>query len=1022
MYTRLKTGREAVQAVLQKEKERDSGAGAESPAMRRLIAIFERKEDCKKADVWQEFFLSEDFLREQYSEGFVHNMLQYLLCWKQENGWKLSTTSGSCEKTTIKFENNKIPAVLSKLWCRFTDAVKYFWQCFRRKPFRNDTVSTEVCLPAGFLTELAIAYVLRLEQGQSVIDVSNTFPMREVIAKRWYIEIDQMEDPPIHILSKPDCVARMRAFYDYLQLRHMNADNAISPGNREVWSKILLNGQTRCLYEQNTQEGYWYEEQRGECLITLFTCWIRNETVPKCVLECMYQEYNLKSVEYSMYRKLYAPLKQEILRQYPDIERALYEDGSRAQKIADCFRELARIVSDNHSNYDKGIYEETKEIKERIQALFTSSKWQELQYDMELFDKIFSQIHSRRVMAVTLSKELIILYSQKERWGADNRAQQLIVEGLIPSLGFNRRIREIEGQPAVLNKTGVEDIGENNPDFWQYYLTWGYGLRNACAEDPKRSHKYDQDQRKYLPAYMERTYYPSLAWQKCFTRFDETTKEISSPVSMEWNLPDKRTLRVEFHLHYVLYWIDGHLVHNTEYTFVELVRLSASLERTELFFFLLAITSIERSEYNSAAAVVERWLRKTPLYPQTVPDLARLLTERCCRRQHEKDSKDFAVCYMEQESLCVRAVVRKETVEFYVLGDFVWHKFHQMAVEKSVCGEQTRQAVMEFLQALKQPLPVSLGTVSLENMEPGEKAERIIEAFECHQQYSSCLTETYCVLRYGAQRMSERVLYCAVNPFGEDLTQRNERIAKQYAFSCQELDRKVKEKHRIVGFLGWGDFYTPKEICEPKPFALGESGTYYYYQSIRMRRGDSLAVLLPDMFDLTNVTEVACFCGNLSISRSDGHLEYCYGEKELRESVHTLEKTGADFLSVFSGTGIWMEFASWLDKLLAAHETKGQWVRFVFRCQADEVYVLEVVNRTESDHDAAFAEEQLSADEVFVWKSVRSGADVLEHLKDMLVWYLENGTYGGQLKSARRLDIAYWIDEELFGRYEMENQ
>ena len=50
-----------------------------------------------------------------------------------------------------------------------------------------------------------------------------------------------------------------------------------------------------------------------------------------------------------------------------------------------------------------------------------------------------------------------------------------------------------------------------------------------------------------------------------------------------------------------------------------------------------------------------------------------------------------------------------------------------------------------------------------------------------------------------------------MNPFGTDLTQRNEQIAKQYAYSYQELDKKVKEKHRI---------------CEPKPFAENPTPNY----------------------------------------------------------------------------------------------------------------------------------------------------------------------------------------------------
>ena len=981
---------------MRRDKEKELSECSKSAAMRRLTAIFESEGDYRQADVWKEFFLSEDFLREQNSEEFVRNLVQYLSDWQRR-------------KRADRSEKIPILAFITKILHDIADAVDRFIGRLRRDRPDGDNVRNERSLPAEFLTELAIAYALKPEQGQDLEEVSKTFPARKVIVDRWNIEMAEMANPLVSMLNRPDCVVRMRSFYDYLQLRRMNTGNDIRPANKMTWSKILQYGQPSCLYELNTGERYLFEGYRGECLIGLFTSWIRNERVPKCALECMYQEYNLKYIGQSGYRKLYEPLKQEILRQYPDIEGELYDTGARAQKLAGCFRELAKIVSDHHSNYDKGIYEETQEIRKRIQTFLAGPGWLEFQYDLELFDKIFSQFEGRHVMPGTLSEGLIALYTQKGQWEAEDRARQLVVNGLIPSFGFSRRIREIEGLTAAQERTAVEEIG-NSPDFWQYYLTWGFGLRKVCAEDI-RPERYKRDERRYLPAYMEYTYYPSSEWQKCFAGFDEAAGEIVSPVSAEWLLPDQRTLKAEFHLHYVLYWIDGQPVYGAAYTFDDLVRFSASLEKPELFFFLLAVTSIDGSVYDRAVSVAREWLRKIPVYPQTIPDIARLLVERCCGRQAES-SISYAVYYMEQEQLCVRAVVMKEEVVFYALRDFAWQEFHKMTVAGDVRGEQTRQAVMAFLQRLRQPLPVSLGAVSLEGMEPGVKAEHIIEALGQHENRSGAMTETYCVLRYGVQRKGARVLYCAMNPFGTDLTQRNEQMAGHYAFSYQELDKKVKEKHRIAGFLGWGDCYTPKEIYEPKLFAIGESGTYYYYQAFRMRRGDSLAAILPDMFDLRNVTEVECYQGHLSISRIDGHLEYCYGEREIGESVHSLEKTGADFLSVLTETELLRQLLSWLDRLIAAHKTELQWIHIAVRAQADGSCVVDVMNRTKGDDADTFAEEQLSDGEAFVWKHAQGGADVFKRIKNMLAWYLENGSCSCQLKSARRIDIAYWIEEK----------
>ena len=70
------------------------------------------------------------------------------------------------------------------------------------------------------------------------------------------------------------------------------------------------------------------------------------------------------------------------------------------------------------------------------------------------------------------------------------------------------------------------------------------------------------------------------------------------------------------------------------------------------------------------------------------------------------------------------------------------------------------------------------------------------------------------------------------------------------------------------------------------------------------------------------------------------------------------------------------------------------------------------MNQTKG-HDAdIFSEEQLSDGEGFVWKHTQGGTDVFKRIKKMLAWYLENGACSCQLKSVRRMDIAYWIDEK----------
>lgn len=971
---------------------------AQSEALSRMTAIFACAQEAARAEVWRAFFLSDDFLREQYSETFADSMVQYLSQWegqKSKEGF-FSALASRIVQYLSQWEAQK--------------AKKGFFTAFAARVVRALSRRQKASalparyLPGAFLTELAVAYVIAPRQGRYSVEVPESFPARETVLAYWTARMEKMEHLPLKLLDRPDSVVCMRAFADYMRLKKLNGSNALLPGSRKVWSDILMNGQPRCLEKPDNNAGYLEKEQRGECLIRLFTFWIQSEAVPACVLECMYREYNLKTVDHSAYRNLYAPLKQEILRQHPAVEKNLYGEGTKTQQLAACYKELAGIISDNHSNYDHGIYEETDKIRERVRTFFDSASWHVLQCDMELFDKIFTNFHARRVMPESLSRGLMDFYSRAELWGAEQRAQQFIAEGLIPSIGFSRRIREIEGIAAEPEKTAPEAAG-GSMDFWQYYLTWGFGLSKVSAKDERRAHKYQGPYRDDLPHYMEKTYFPSLLWQKRFTGFDS-----GSPASLECRLPDQKLLRVEFHLHYVLYWLDGEPVHKPQYTFEELLQFAPSLERVELFFFLFALTAVDNGACGEAAALAETWLYKTPLYPQTVPEIARLMAELCCRRQAQS-RKITDVWHREGEQFCMQAVEECGTVTFYCLNDFAWQRVHTVAAD----GHKEQALWRE----LEPPAPVSLGTVSLEGLTPKEKAEQIIKALKrpeasvreaqrarlYHEKNApeaaekfwqtdgQYLTESYCVLHYGEDSSARRVLYCAMAPYGTDLAQRSAESQKQYEFNCRELDKKVKEKHVIAGHFGWGDTYTPKEICEAKPFAVGESGTYYYYKTFRMCRGDGLPAILPQMYELDNVTAVEWFAGYLSVSRIDNSLQYCYGREDFLKSVHSPERTGADYLTAFTETKITAELALWLDRLFAACAKTCSQPQFALR-YAEGGYQLEVTDCAE-------------AEALFYWNCDRDWQDALEQVTEEIRWYLENGTHGWQLQSCDRISIVY---------------
>lgn len=229
---------------------------------------------------------------------------------------------------------------------------------------------------------------------------------------------------------------------------------------------------------------------------------------------------------------------------------------------------------------------------------------------------------------------------------------------------------------------------------------------------------------------------------------------------------------------------------------------------------------------------------------------------------------------------------------------------------------EARKGLAErMLACLRQPKPVSRGRQDLTGMTPLEKAAAILKAMRYFQ-----LGEGYCVLRYGEKREKrhDRLFYGAAYPFGFRLNTHTPAHQRTVNYLMAASETKIKERRRYVGRFGWGFKYSPQSDYGPMCVYLGESGTYYAYESIRMHRADNLDSLLADYFgrELEGVTEVEAYEGCLTVSRLDHRLEYCYGEEELLRSVHTTKYTRADTFTVFGGFGLYMEFARWMDGIL----------------------------------------------------------------------------------------------------------
>ena len=174
---------------LQNAEESEIEKSIKTGALKKFISIFEEAKErgtFPRADVWKEFFLSEEFLKEQYSDYFAKGMMDYLSNWSMEGNYHI------------------------------------------------------LCLPDSFLVELAVAYALMPEQtyrdsttNKAIYQIHETgFFARETAADLWNRQV--REYPPVRILYKPENFVRLRSFSDYMRLRNMNSQNALTDDKKKL--------------------------------------------------------------------------------------------------------------------------------------------------------------------------------------------------------------------------------------------------------------------------------------------------------------------------------------------------------------------------------------------------------------------------------------------------------------------------------------------------------------------------------------------------------------------------------------------------------------------------------------------------------------------------------------------------------------------------------------------------------------------------------------------------------------------
>ena len=222
----------------------------EAGALHDFIALFENPKQAKQADTWKRFFLSDVFLKEQFSEEFGKGLFTYL------------------SKQNLCPSDN---------------------------------------LPMGLLQELAVAYAfiphfageeyfdgLKYPKEWYKVSVENTFPGRRYAAEIFNMQGREcdLKSMTNRILRQPAIKVRHNAFSDYLTMKEMSRDGRLTDGEKEIWQHILGVCQPFYLYERNGKQiGSGSYEARSECVVKLYVQWLMDEQLPEEVQRAGTQQY-----------------------------------------------------------------------------------------------------------------------------------------------------------------------------------------------------------------------------------------------------------------------------------------------------------------------------------------------------------------------------------------------------------------------------------------------------------------------------------------------------------------------------------------------------------------------------------------------------------------------------------------------------------------------------------------------------------------------------------------------------------
>lgn len=790
-------------------------------ALEQLQALFADTKSRGNKAQWKNYFLSDDFLAVQFFEPFAEEMMSFLK-----------------HQSYMPYEE----------------------------------------LPPAFLLELVVAYALDpfISEQECIIDAAVLYEKdgednaeitqweralansRRIAAQIWNDQNDFWRiERGGRTIKKWEYRLRSKAFEDYIGVcsdyeagKYEGNKWDDRPFSRGCWCYIQTGACKKTAY------GTFI---RNECILRLYAYFLRTRKMPLSVCVWLYQTYDLSGIAGKSYESSYEGIRQALLSQYPSLASAAEEAQAEEEK----YREWKSRLYDLEQKYKYDGWAVKPKIMHNYCTYALSKptvteqeqkEWQDILSDPVFCRHKYDDILLRDIEYHWLGGNATLGMAEafyNEYLGCERKNPKItaMLEHLTAKISYFERISEYlcwEPYPYICEM--------NTKEFWYYYLMTAFNGRYIETEhDPENDSFIEaamiRNGRKYLSAYIETIYRPSMEWRRRFVGSDKTG-QIEKPRNTILKVDEDNEIRIEYHLHYIQYFWNGTPWMGVVLTFQELLEYAGQAGMEDRFILLLALTYIEEEEQEIARIEIAKRLKALPIDAQCID-----FTAACLVHENLPECFPQSVYYAENMTTCYRADIYENGIEFSRYTPMGWNLnglkqeermrlaiYGISSVQSSgrikkkiaVQGMTNLEKAEQIYALLKEN---NCGIAACQEAMPDEG--KLLPAVREFLKEGGCLAENCVMLCYGNQDsiLFEKPLYTGL--YGSKAEAQGE-----YAISS-------KEKNQMVGWLfldwDWG-----KAV-----FSIGESGTFYFHKSLAKKaQAHSLPEIIAARIRLEDVTAV----------------------------------------------------------------------------------------------------------------------------------------------------------------------